>query len=225
MHELEILFFFFLHFKPAAAVLVVLKSLPHTHTHTRTACYLYISSALVLVEKQLYSCVTFIDAIHFLIATCCTMLSCRSFHFCNWNAWMWNMEFLWEKRDFQLCSLFCVRIYSREIAKKADKRSHIYECSKPHFIAIHGSHRVLWLWIPFNWYFLWHIFRGCLDEILTKSHKQLSILRFFFLFSSSSFRKMHKNTHMQTLAAPHKVVYYLTFMMKFTIKRCILLER
>lgn len=57
-----------------------------THTDTRTACYLYISSALVLVEKQLYSCVTFIDAIHFLIATCCTMLSCRSFHFCNWNA-------------------------------------------------------------------------------------------------------------------------------------------
>lgn len=84
MHELEIFFFFPpLQTSGSSAGGFEITS---THTDTRTACYLYISSALVLVEKQLYSCVTFIDAIHFLIATCCTMLSCRSFHFCNWNA-------------------------------------------------------------------------------------------------------------------------------------------
>lgn len=92
----------------------------HTYTDTRTACYLYISSALVLVEKQLYSCVTFIDAIHFLIATCCTMLSCRSFHFCNWNAWMWNMEFLWEE---SATTFNCVHYFAWEyIRGKSPKK-------------------------------------------------------------------------------------------------------
>lgn len=118
MHELEIFFFFPpLQTSGSSAGGFEITS---THTDTRTACYLYISSALVLVEKQLYSCVTFIDAIHFLIATCCTMLSCRSFHFCNWNAWMWNVEFLWEER---VTTFNCVHYFAWEyIRGKSPKK-------------------------------------------------------------------------------------------------------
>lgn len=161
----------------------------------------------MLVEKQLYSCATFIDAIHVLIATaaqcsCSCWLVGSVAHYCLIVTIELFFSLLIEKfRSFDVKYGFffgssfeksmtfnCTILREKIFAKKQTRRIHLWVINRIWLFFM--DHIILLLSIPFDECFVLAHLSRLSREILTKSHKQLSILRFF----SHCFRRT-RNAH------------------------------